>query len=175
MRGLAVVGGGPSTQPMGDAPGGRSAKERLEARKQLLDFAFIALDSKFSGLAITQKQLDAGYNHLTADLDLYEAASGPMWSRAMQIRNLSPSSPIDGARRSASPAMTREGLPDETRRKAEARMNYWNRSLYSAIKRRRKQYEEECRKARAEARPIPLYLSACLSWVLAAESRFAGH
>ena len=47
-----------------------SAKECLEARKQLLDFAFIALDSKFSGSAITQKQLDAGYNHLTADLDL---------------------------------------------------------------------------------------------------------
>lgn len=37
-------------------------------------------------------------------------------------------------------------------------MNYWNRSLYSAIKKRRKQHQEECRKARAEGRPIPPYV-----------------
>ena len=37
-------------------------------------------------------------------------------------------------------------------------MSYWNYPLYSAIRKRRKQYEEECRQARAEGRPIPPYL-----------------
>jgi hypothetical protein len=37
-------------------------------------------------------------------------------------------------------------------------VNYWNGALYSAIKKRRKQYEDECRKARAEGRPIPPYV-----------------
>lgn len=37
-------------------------------------------------------------------------------------------------------------------------MSYWNPALYSAIKKRRKQYEEECRRARAEGRPTPPYL-----------------
>lgn len=37
-------------------------------------------------------------------------------------------------------------------------MKYWNGALYSRIKKRRKQYEEECRTARAEGRPIPPYV-----------------
>lgn len=37
-------------------------------------------------------------------------------------------------------------------------MNYWNGYLYSAVKRRRKQYQDESRKARAEGRPIPPYV-----------------
>ena len=36
-------------------------------------------------------------------------------------------------------------------------MIHWNPVLYSAIKKRRKQYEEECRQARTEGRPIPPY------------------
>jgi hypothetical protein len=53
-----------------------SAKECLEAREQLLDFAGIDWDSKFSGSEATQKQLDAGYYHLTKDLDLDEGVLG---------------------------------------------------------------------------------------------------
>jgi hypothetical protein len=64
-------------------------------------------------------------------------------------------------------------------------VKYWNGALYSRIKKRRKQYEEECRKARAEGRPIPTYvpvyhgflrrslvLLAVLSTLLAADILF---
>jgi hypothetical protein len=43
-------------------------------------------------------------------------------------------------------------------------------SLWSAIKKRRRLYEEECRKAQAEGREIPVYVPlarARLPWVLA--------
>lgn len=33
-----------------------------------------------------------------------------------------------------------------------------NTALYSTIKKRRRKYEEECRKARVEGRPIPPYV-----------------
>ncbi len=62
-------------------------------------------------------------------------------------------------------------------------VKYWNGALYSRIKKRRKQYEEECRKALAEGRPTPPYvpvyhgffrrtliLLAVLSAILAADA-----